>query len=267
MKESKDVTAATEKFEEPTTKEIREKLNAKIPREVISEREGGGARKLSYLEGWYVINRLNEIFGQGRWSYEVKEMRLVFAAEVAGKQVAHYVAHGSLGFSLPDGRQSYFTDFGYGDGSDKYNPGKAHELAVKEAATDGLKRCARNLGMSMGLALYDKKQENVDDGEPEEIKPAAKSAAPAKRETVSAPVEAAVGKSTPPEATREQVNSSISSKAKVLIAKKLMTKSDIRNEMVARYAQSEKEGLTDAQASEFAQFLQQSIDKGEVKNG
>ena len=57
-----------------------------------------------------------------------------------------------------------------------------YNTKAKEAVTDALKRAAKNLGMSMGLALYDKEQVNVDDGEEQE-QPAAKSAKPTKNRT------------------------------------------------------------------------------------
>jgi recombination DNA repair RAD52 pathway protein len=52
------------------------------------------------------------------------------------------------------------VDRGHGHGIDRY-VGAAVESAEKEAATDALKRCAKSLGMRLGLALYDKAQEHV----------------------------------------------------------------------------------------------------------
>jgi recombination DNA repair RAD52 pathway protein len=54
--------------------EIRKKLDEKIPRDVVRQRDGGGGRSFSYLEGHYVIARLNEVFGNGGWSYTVKHL-------------------------------------------------------------------------------------------------------------------------------------------------------------------------------------------------
>lgn len=154
-----------------TIEQIREELDANIPRDAISEREGGMGKKLSYLAGWYVIDRLNQVFGQGNWCYQLKELTKTFEGEVAGKHYVSYIAQVDLNINMPEGitngvgkycHDMYFTDIGFGDGQDARNPGKAHELAVKEAVTDGIKRCAKSLGMSMGLALYDKTQEFVD---------------------------------------------------------------------------------------------------------
>lgn len=162
-----------------TTEQLRTELDAKIPRDVISKREAGNGVKLDYLTGYYVIARLNEVFGQGNWDYQTEELTKVFEGQIEdryGNPVNNvsYIAKISLNVKLKEpkkdndefyygGTTTTFTDYGYGDGSDKKNAGKAHELAVKEAITDGVKRCAKNLGMSMGLALYDKEQTNVEE--------------------------------------------------------------------------------------------------------
>ena len=38
-------------------------LNKKLGPEYLSTRQGGGGTKLTYIEGWRVINLANEIFG------------------------------------------------------------------------------------------------------------------------------------------------------------------------------------------------------------
>lgn len=140
-------------------------LDSKIPADAVSKRDGGRGMKLSYLEGWYVRDRLNKTLGQGNWSYTsnvAPVLNDIVPSERGDRARVAYVSNVSLSVQLPNGSGATFSDVGYGDGLDS-NPGKAHELAVKEAVTDGLKRCAINLGMSMGLALYDKTQENVED--------------------------------------------------------------------------------------------------------
>lgn len=154
-----------------TYEQLAKELDSKIPRDVISERDGGGGRKLSYLEGWYVIDRLNKVLGHGNWSYN-SYVEKVHEGTIKDRydntvHTVHYSARVTLSTVSVSGCETSYTDYGYGDGTDKVNPGKAHELAIKESITDGLKRCAKNLGMSMGLALYDKTKENVEDGETE----------------------------------------------------------------------------------------------------
>ncbi len=140
------------------------KLDENIPNDVIATRDGGKGKQLSYLETWYVIDRLNQVLGQGNWAYDTVKLEKVFEGEVelySGKAFGtSYIATVSI-YGTVEGKQFRFTDVGYGDGNDKKSPGKAHELATKEAVSDAVKRCAKNLGRSMGLALYDKTQEFV----------------------------------------------------------------------------------------------------------
>lgn len=134
-------------------------LDEKIPRDVVSLRDGGGGRKLSYLEGWYVIDRLNKIFGPLGWSKEIIDVRQVVNTTKNGEFPAYLVKVRLL--VHPEGSVKASKE-GYGYGADKSGL-NAHELAIKEAVTDALKVAAKDLGMSMGLALYDKSQENVSD--------------------------------------------------------------------------------------------------------
>jgi DNA repair and recombination protein RAD52 len=143
-----------------TLEQITQELDAKIPRDVVSERDGGGGRKLSYLEGWYVIDRLNQVFGPLNWSKEILDVRQVVNTTSRGEFPA-YLVKVRLTVSATIG---HVVKEAYGYGADKSSQ-NAHELAIKEAVTDALKVAAKDLGMSLGLALYDKTQEFVDDGE------------------------------------------------------------------------------------------------------
>lgn len=163
-----------------TKEQIAKELDAPIPRSIIRERPGGNGRPLSYLEGHYVIDRLNKVLGIGNWSHRVKELKALYVSTQPDEKGRHNAAYSAIveieiRFS-GSGSHEYtfdeisFSDVGYGDGMDKL-PTKCHELAMKEAVTDGIKRAAKSLGMSMGLALYSKEQENVIDDE-EEVQPA-----------------------------------------------------------------------------------------------
>lgn len=147
-----------------TTKEL---LNQNIPSEVVEEREAWrGGPKLSYLSGAYVINRLNEVLGQGYWGYSIKTMLNVHEGTITQSSgdvfTTSYITTLSF-FAIIDKHTTTFEEVGYGDGTDKKSKGKAHELAAKESVTDALKRAAKNLGISMGLGLYFKSGEYVDD--------------------------------------------------------------------------------------------------------
>lgn len=136
--------------------DLKQKLDSDIPVDQIETREQSG-RKLSYLTGAYVINRLNQVLGQGNWGFAVKSISKVYEGTVEQRSgtvfATSYLAAVALTVKISDSTIT-MEDVGYGDGTDKTNPGKAHELGAKEAVTDALKRTAKNLGISMGLGLY-----------------------------------------------------------------------------------------------------------------
>jgi len=225
-----------------TIDQINQELSSKIPRDVIEQRDGGG-RKLSYLPGWYVIDRLNAIFGADGWSYDTTELRCVHSGEITTRSgttnSASYTATVALYVQFPGTESAKrITDVGFGNGTDKGDPGKPHELATKEAVTDGIKRCAKSLGNSLGLALYDKSQENVEDA-PETSKPQAAS-----------------------KPNRSVINDGITANAKVAINKGLYTKESFQAFRKERYAVDSTDALTDSQADELLTLL-----KKEVKDG
>lgn len=220
-----------------TLQSIEQQLDANIPRDAVSSREGGGGRSLSYLTGHYVIDRLNQIFGPFGWASNTEEMRLVSSGPVERRggsvHSAHYIAKVRLVVEVGGSRTEHNCT-GYGNGFDKSDPGIAHELAVKEAETDALKRCAKNLGMSMGLALYSKDQENVEDA-PVAKGPKATPAAPA-----------------PPDTGK--VMEQITANSRVIIAKG-GSKEGILADMKTRFGVDAKESLTPEQALEFLNVL------------
>lgn len=164
-----------------TIEQIEQELDAKIPRSVVEERDGGGGRKLSYLPGHYVIDRLNKIFGPLNWEKEITDIKEVVNKTSRGEFPA-YLVKVRLSVNITQSRgessenkysSSYVVKEAYGYGCDKSGQ-NAHELAMKEAVTDALKVAAKDFGMSLGLALYDKEQVNVEDDEPQAApKPAA----------------------------------------------------------------------------------------------
>ena len=145
---------------------LEQELDAKIPRSAVDERQAGGGRTLSYLQGYYVIDRLNKVLGHLNWDKEIVEVR-----EIPGGKLPMYLARVRLTvrYAHPVFGATAVVKEGYGYGSGK-SDNHPHELAVKEAVTDALKVAAKDLGMSMGLALYSKDQENVDDEEESSVR-------------------------------------------------------------------------------------------------
>lgn len=143
------------------TDEQRKALAEPLPRSEVRTREGGGGKALSYVEGWWVIHQMNLIFGSGGWSYDASDTReTVRIQRPDGRWEVAYSARCRLVVG-----ECTIADVGHGNGLDK-SCGAAIEKAEKEAATDALKRCAKSLGMRLGLALYDKEQEYVQEEAP-----------------------------------------------------------------------------------------------------
>ena len=144
-------------------------LSAPLDRANVRQREQGRI-KLSYLEGWHVIAEANRIFGFDGWQRETIEVRCVHQAErpinvrggreqKAGWGVT-YTARVRITVGTPDSAAVIREGCGAGHGIDT-DLGQAHESALKEAETDGMKRALMTFGSQFGLALYDPQQREV----------------------------------------------------------------------------------------------------------
>jgi DNA recombination protein Rad52 len=118
----------------------------------VAKRSQAG-RSLSYLEAWDVKAHLNRIFGFLNWSADVLEATLAFEDqnEKGQWQVGYKVI---LCLRLHDGSFASYTEAAVGSASLPQR-GEAHDMAVKTAESDALKRAAINLGTQFGLSLYD----------------------------------------------------------------------------------------------------------------
>lgn len=129
----------------------------------VAKREG-----MSYLEAYDVKAHLTRIFGFGGWSGEVLSTREVFdytSTNSKGKEnhnVAYEVVYRLTIHDiwqaypqLPEGssRDAVYTEAAIGT-SHQPDRGEAHDMAIKTAESDALKRCAINLGTQFGLSLY-----------------------------------------------------------------------------------------------------------------
>jgi len=116
-------------------------LEAPLPRDVIRTLTAKGS--VDYVDGWYIIGRLNEVFGVDGWaaSYGAPTVR-------EGQRPCIYVPASLTVAGV--------TKHDIGVGVAANESADSFETAIKGAYTDGLKRCARLLGDSFGLALYEK---------------------------------------------------------------------------------------------------------------
>jgi recombination DNA repair RAD52 pathway protein len=116
----------------------------------VAKREQAG-RTLSYLEAWDVKAHLIRVFGFGGWSWEVTEATLAYEDKnERGQWEVGYKVVGTL--TIHDLGCRY-TEAAVGSAS-LPRRGEAHDMAIKTAESDGLKRAAINLGTQFGLSLY-----------------------------------------------------------------------------------------------------------------
>lgn len=136
---------------------IQDLCDDNISAELVSEREGPGKIKLSFIEGYRIIDRMNIIFGSTGWSNEMIELHEKFLdKEPDGHYVCTYTSTQRVDI---EGLNSH-TGSGTGHGKSR-KKGEAIESAMKEAETDAIKRACIKFGKSLGLALYDKEKSDV----------------------------------------------------------------------------------------------------------
>ena len=114
----------------------------------VAKRSQAG-RSLSYLEAWDVKAHLNRIFGFCNWSAEVIGADLAFEDhnEKGQWNVGYKVV---LRLTVSN---AVYTEAAVGAATLPQR-GEAHDMAVKTAESDALKRAAINLGTQFGLSLY-----------------------------------------------------------------------------------------------------------------
>ena len=113
--------------------------------------------KLSYLEGFDIIDTANSIFGFGGWAYTISSLEQV-SQEVNANQnvVVCYKAIVKVDvYDIDHSTMISRQDVGFGTGVAR-SLADAHENSAKEAVTDALKRSLRSFGNQFGNSLYDK---------------------------------------------------------------------------------------------------------------
>lgn len=137
-----------------TAQQYAELLKPLSAARVATRKQGSSGPTLSYLEAWDVKAHLTRIFGFGGWSADVIDAGLVFEAEPSGASKNWNVAYRvTMRLTLHDLGCTY-TEVAVG-GAQLPTRWEAHDMAVKTAESDAIKRCAINLGTQFGLSLYD----------------------------------------------------------------------------------------------------------------
>ncbi|MGW3144892.1 Rad52/Rad22 family DNA repair protein [Streptomyces sp. NPDC001177] len=116
-------------------------------------------RGMSHLEAWDVRRQLIRIFGFEGFTVETLSLDLVAEREAKTGERSRwtivYRAQVRLTVKDADGHPiAMFEDAAAGDAINQPSLGDAHDLAMKTALSQALKRCAVNLGDQFGLSLY-----------------------------------------------------------------------------------------------------------------
>lgn len=119
----------------------------------------GNVRGMAHMEAWDIRRQLIRTFGFGGWSLETIGLDLV--AERESKQgeksrwTVVYRAQVRLIIRGADGQEiARYEDGAAGDSINQPSLGDAHDMAMKTALSQAMKRCAVNLGDGFGLSLY-----------------------------------------------------------------------------------------------------------------
>jgi len=135
---------------------LKKPLHPAVVRDLPGKRGRDGS-PIRHVEGHYVIDRLNQIFGFDGWSVEVLDLTQIHAelAERPGRQPLWIVVYrATIRLTIHCEPVAIVReDVATGDGQTP-GVGDAHDLAVKTAATTALKRAARTLGSQFGNSLY-----------------------------------------------------------------------------------------------------------------
>lgn len=123
-------------------------------------------RGMSYVEAYDVAAHLTRIFGFEGWDKEILSLEPIAedlmtwknsqGAEKSGWDVGYRC---TLRLTVRNPLGAVVTvkeDVATGSATHQPSRFDAHDLAVKSAVSDALKRCAKDLGDQFGLSLYDK---------------------------------------------------------------------------------------------------------------
>ena len=110
----------------------REQMNAPFAEEELRTFEGRGGKTMTYIEDETVMDRLDAGYGPGNWQVQVEAVNLQ----------AGDVVKVRLGVR-ESGEWVWYEDFGY--------PNREGGETLKEAVSDGIRRCGRFVGIARDL--------------------------------------------------------------------------------------------------------------------
>ena len=122
--------------------DIAKLLDQPLDPALVSQRQGPSGKMLDYIEGYSAIDQANRIFGHDGWSYEVFNVKYNDSARSYTADVTVW----ALGCRRADVGLTSLA----GDGPEH------HDMAMKGAVTDAMKRALRTFGAQFGNSLYAK---------------------------------------------------------------------------------------------------------------
>jgi len=131
----------------------------------IQKRIGFRGVQLEYLPVHDIIETANRIFGYGGWQREIRRLQMVYQDEADGTYSVGYLCE----YRVRVG-DIVHEDVGFGSSANQPDLAQAHEMAVKGAVSDALKRCFRAFGDQFGLSLY--KKHEVEEAPPARLRTA-----------------------------------------------------------------------------------------------
>ena len=132
------------------------KLATALDQNRVQHREQDG-KTLSYVEGWFVIQEANRIFGFDGWDRQMVHFERCFERRSQEGFVCGYVARVAIRVRA---RTIEIVREGTGFGQAAAERlADAHERALKASETDATKRALATFGSRFGLMLYDKDEQ------------------------------------------------------------------------------------------------------------
>ena len=141
-------------------------VQAETPKALIKTKPGRGGKAVQYVEGGYVVSRLNEAFSPLGWEFRVVEKGETPRKNERSAEGEVWV-YGEL--TIVDHKNNYRVTKG------QYGQHPIHEKvpygdALKAAGTDSLKKCASLLGIA--LDVYWGTLDRAEEQKPTKLSPA-----------------------------------------------------------------------------------------------
>lgn len=142
-------------------------LDEPLPKEMISQRQGGGGRMLDYITWMQAVRNANKLFGPDNYDVEVREMneREIWTPTNQGPMldgifyscvVRVTLSWGMVSEGVGTGQALFVTRNGRMTPAQQVD---AMNTGIKKAASNGIKRALARFGNQFGLGLYEKTED------------------------------------------------------------------------------------------------------------